>query len=260
MESELFGYVPGAFTGANRSGKIGVIELANKGTLFLNEIDALPLHLQVKMLHVIQEKQFMKVGDTKVISPDIRVIAASNKDLYGLVRQGRFREDLFYRLNVIQIFIPPLRDRKADIVPMVAHFLGQVCTRYAIEKNIAPAAMDLLLAYPWPGNVRELANAIERAVVVSSDVTIQPEDLPENVRTGSPYRSGSANEADDPRKAGRSHSPGNYRQAKDALDKEMLMKALKQCGTTRKAGELLGVSQSTIVRKMKHYGIEPVST
>lgn len=287
IESELFGYVPGAFTGAHRNGKAGMVELADKGTLFLNEIDALPLQLQVKILHVIQERQFRKVGATKVTDVDIRIVAASNKDLRHLMEQGRFREDLFYRLNVIPVVIPPLRQRKEDVSPLAAHFLRLTCEKYGVEKTISDAAMDLLKVYEWPGNVRELENAVERAVVISGSATILPEDLPQSIRINSLEsrahgpaalsapartasdsfqsvqndRSGLADPPNDPVDGGTGRSPQsplNYSEAKDAVERDMLIEALERCRTTRKIAEYLGVSQSTVVRKMRKYGIRTV--
>lgn len=249
LESDFFGYVPGAFTGAQKGGKAGVIEMANKGTLFLNEIDAMPLHLQVKLLHVIQEKQFMRVGGTREVKVDIRVIAASNKDLSALVAQGQFREDLFYRLNVIPVMIPPLRDRVEDIPLLINHFLQQTCSKYAVAKRISPQAIDLLASHRWPGNVRELENIIERAVVTSAGPIIRPIDLPENIR-----KAHASNGKATPF-AGRSSV--HPLDSLDEIEKVLIIQAFQEGGSTRKAAALLGVSQSTVVRKMQKYGIDP---
>lgn len=177
IESELFGYEEGAFTGARKEGKVGLVQLANKGTLFLDEIGELPLNLQVKLLRVIQDKAFQKVGGTKDISIDTRVIAATNKDLYAMVEEGRFRSDLYYRLKVVPITIPPLRERKADIVPLINFFLNNVNEHYNYQKSISSKAMRLLIDYDWPGNVRELENEIERLVVTSEYEIIDEEDV-----------------------------------------------------------------------------------
>lgn len=177
IESELFGYEEGAFTGARKEGKVGLIQLANGGTLFLDEIGELPLNLQVKLLSVIQDKVFQKVGGTKNISIDTRIIAATNKDLYNMVEEGTFRRDLYYRLKVIPINIPPLRERKVDIVPLVSFFLKKLNEHYNYDKIISSRAMKLLIDYSWPGNVRELQNEIERLVVTSESQVISGEDV-----------------------------------------------------------------------------------
>ncbi len=177
IESELFGYEEGAFTGARKEGKVGLIQLANGGTLFLDEIGELPLNLQVKLLSVIQDKVFQKVGGTKNISIDTRIIAATNKDLYTMVEEGTFRRDLYYRLKVIPITIPPLRERKEDIVPLVNFFLKELNEYYNYDKVISSKAMKLLINYDWPGNVRELQNEVERLVVTSEFEIIGEEDV-----------------------------------------------------------------------------------
>ena len=177
IESELFGYEEGAFTGARKDGKVGLIQLANGGTLFLDEIGELPLNLQVKLLSVIQDKVFQRVGGTKNISIDTRIIAATNRDLYAMVEEGTFREDLYYRLKVIPIRIPPLRERKMDIVPLINFFIEKLNDYYNYNKVISSGAMRLLINYDWPGNVRELENEIERLVVTSEFEIINEEDV-----------------------------------------------------------------------------------
>lgn len=177
IESELFGYEEGAFTGARKDGKVGLIQLANEGTLFLDEIGELPLNLQVKLLNVIQDKVFQKVGGTTNISIDTRIIAATNRDLYAMVEEGTFREDLYYRLKVIPIRIPPLRERKMDIVPLANFFLKKLNEHYNYSKVISSGAMKLLINYDWPGNVRELQNEVERLVVTSEFEIIGEEDV-----------------------------------------------------------------------------------
>ena len=183
LESELFGYERGAFTGSNREGKIGLFEAAQKGTVFLDEISELPLNLQVKILQVIQEKEIQRVGGLESIPVDVRIISASNKDLEKMVKEGRFREDLFYRLNVVPINIPPLRERPEDIIPMIRTFLHQNNQKYNETKLMDAAAMSILLRYSWPGNVRELQNIIERLVITTKDSTIRPENLPSYINT-----------------------------------------------------------------------------
>lgn len=177
IESELFGYEEGAFTGAKKEGKVGLIQLANEGTLFLDEIGELPLKLQVKLLTLIQDKVFQRIGGTKNIPINTRVIAATNKDLLTMVDEGKFRMDLYYRLKVVPIRIPPLRERKGDIVPLIQLFLERVNSKYNYNKTISSKAMKLLMDYEWPGNVREVENEIERLVVITEDNTIREEDL-----------------------------------------------------------------------------------
>jgi PAS domain S-box-containing protein len=177
IESELFGYEEGAFTGARKEGKVGLIQLSDGGTLFLDEIGELPLNLQVKLLSVIQDKHFQKVGGTKNISVDTRIIAATNKDMFEMVEQGKFRKDLYYRLKVVPIRIPSLRERKGDLAPLIERFLKKLNEHYNYDKIISSKAMKLLLNYDWPGNVRELENEIERLVVTSQSDVINEDDV-----------------------------------------------------------------------------------
>jgi DNA-binding NtrC family response regulator len=180
LESELFGHVRGAFTGAIRD-RVGRFELATAGTLFLDEIGDLPLHLQAKLLRVLQERTFDRVGDSRPITADVRIIAATHRDLRREVDAGRFRQDLFYRLRVVPIDIPPLRDRREDIDPLARFLLGQVCARAGRAVRFSPEALRVLLEHHWPGNVRELENALEFAVTVAQGQTLQPEDLPPEI-------------------------------------------------------------------------------
>ncbi|WFA08435.1 sigma 54-interacting transcriptional regulator [Tissierella sp. Yu-01] len=177
IEAELFGYEEGAFTGAKKEGKIGLIQLSNKGTLFLDEIGELPMKLQVKLLSVIQDKVIQKVGGTKNIQVDTRIIAATNKNLLAMVQTGEFRMDLYYRLRVVPIRIPSLRERKEDIVPLIEMFLERLNNHYNYKKVISSKALKLLLNYDWPGNVRELENEIERLVVTSETELIDIDDI-----------------------------------------------------------------------------------
>jgi PAS domain S-box-containing protein len=250
LESEFFGYAPGAFTGALRSGKPGVIELAHGGTLFLNEIDALPLSLQVKLLAVIQESRFMRVGGTKEVSVDTRFIAASNRNLLKEVVNGRFREDLYYRLNVVAIRIPPLRERVDAIPALAIHFLGKLCKKYDIRKGLSPGVMEYLVRHNWPGNVRQLENAIEHSLVVSSGPLIGVSDLPEVIRCYQIESEDKTTSLPGPRPA------QLIQDARESLEREMLTHALEEGGSTRAAARILGVSQSTVVRRMKKYNIE----
>jgi len=181
LESELFGHVRGAFTGAIRD-RIGRFELASRGTLFLDEVGDLPLHLQVKLLRVLQERQYERVGESKARTTDARIIAATNVDLRVALREGRLREDLYYRLCVVPIEVPPLRDRREDIPQLALSLLKRISGQRGLVHRISPQAMRALLDYSWPGNVRELANVVEYAVAVARMETILPEDLPEEIR------------------------------------------------------------------------------
>jgi transcriptional regulator with PAS, ATPase and Fis domain len=181
LESELFGHVRGAFTGAIRD-RVGRFELASHGTLFLDEIGDLPSSLQVKLLRVLQERQYQRVGESSTRSTQARIIAATNVDLRSALRQGKLREDLYYRLCVVPIDVPPLRDRREDISPLSSHLLNRITAQNGLVRRISPQAMRLLLDYSWPGNVRELANVIEYAVTVAGRETILPEDLPEEIK------------------------------------------------------------------------------
>jgi PAS domain S-box-containing protein len=180
LESELFGYSKGAFTGASKTGKTGLIEAANGGTVFLDEIGEMPLTLQAKLLQVIQDKQFIPVGGNEMKKVDIRILAATNRDLIEMVNDKRFREDLFYRLNVIDVHLPPLRERKEDIIPLTYNFLNKFNKKYHDNKVISEECLNILIHYSWPGNVRQLENLIERLVVISDSI-IQVADLPDMI-------------------------------------------------------------------------------
>ncbi len=181
LESELFGHIRGAFTGAVRD-RIGRFELASQGTLFLDEIGELPPQLQVKLLRVLQERQYERVGESVTRTSKARIISATNIDLREALQQGRLRPDLYYRLCVVPIEVPPLRERREDIPPLAIHLLNRVTAQHGLVRRVSPQAMRLLLDYCWPGNVRELANAIEYAVAVARMETILPEDLPAEIR------------------------------------------------------------------------------
>jgi transcriptional regulator with PAS, ATPase and Fis domain len=184
LESELFGHIRGAFTGAVRD-RVGRFELASHGTLFLDEIGDVPLSLQVKLLRVLQEKQYERVGESSTRTSHARIIAATNVDLRVALREGRLREDLYYRLCVVPIEVPPLRERREDIPPLALNLLNRITAQHGLVRRISPQAMRLLLDYSWTGNVRELANVIEYAVAVARMETILPEDLPDEIRRNS---------------------------------------------------------------------------
>jgi len=240
LESELFGYEAGAFTGALRQGKAGLFELAQGGTLFLDEVGDLPLDLQVKVLKAIQNKQITRVGGTKTIDLDVRILAATNRELEQMVREKTFREDLFYRLNVVPITLPPLRERREDIIPLVTEFLLKFNSRYGYQKWIHQDVMNCLVGYDWPGNVRELENTIERLVVTCRDDCINLDSLrgfSQNFVLSSCERLSSLKES------------------RDQEERQLILDAYRQAGSTRKAAEILGISQSSVVKKMKKYDI-----
>jgi PAS domain S-box-containing protein len=241
MESELFGYEQGAFTGANRQGKPGLIELADKGTLFLDEIGELPLSVQVKLLRVIQERRFMRVGGQTERFSDFRLLAATNQDLERMVEEGRFRKDLYFRINIVPLTIPPLRERKEDIVPLAQHFVAQMARRHGVKRRLSPAVLRRFLDYNWPGNVRELENMVERLVVLSERETITEADLPRHL-TGSV-------EADETPFLGSASLPEMLAE----YERRILEEACRRAKSTTQLAALLGISQPTAVRKLHKY-------
>lgn len=250
LESELFGHVRGAFTGAIKD-RIGRFESAEGGTIFLDEIDAFTPALQVKLLRVLQDGEFERVGETRTRKANVRVIAATNQDLRELIRQGKFRHDLYYRLNIITLDLPPLRERKEDIPILVEHFMEKHSR--ALHKNLTSVCNEAFLrlsSYHWPGNVRELENVIERACVLAKGPDILAEDLPEAVllSTQKPGQNPGGLEADGAR-------------LKDALkdpEKKIILDALEKSGWNKKrAAELLGINRTTLYKKMGLYEIRP---
>jgi len=252
LESELFGYNRGAFTGANKEGKPGIFELAADGTLFLDEIEDLPLNLQVKFLQVIQDRSFLRLGGTKLISVNLRFIAASNRDLSRLVAERTFREDLFYRLNVVPVTIPPLRERVEDIPLLVDYFLNQYNSKYGGEKFLAPALLKKFEMYDWPGNIRELKNYIERLVITCSGNLINM-DFPETKQNISSF----AQPIDlaEARKDGKDEACSTLKEVLESVEKDMLSKALKTYKNSRKIGRMLGISHTAVLKKIKKYSL-----
>ena len=254
LESELFGHEKGAFTGAHKS-KPGSIELAEGGTLFLDEVGELGAGVQAKLLRILQERQYQRVGGTKVLDADIRIVAATNRDLRKAIEDGTFREDLYYRLNVVSIRLPPLRDRPEDLQALVEHALA----RYTAELGRAPLtisqeAWDLLRTYPWPGNVRELNNVIERAAVLAPDDRIEVDDLPEELRE----LEASADRETSTVRAIPSEAPEirPYRDAVLEAKRAIIRRALETTGGHQtKAAELLGVRQPYLARLIKNLGV-----
>ncbi|MFC7392255.1 sigma-54 interaction domain-containing protein [Scopulibacillus cellulosilyticus] len=241
LESELFGYKSGAFTGANPKGKRGLVEEAEGGTLFLDEIGELPYNLQVKMLTLIQEKKFYSIGDTKPKNVNFRLIAATNVDIEKMIQQGTFREDLYFRLSVIHITIPPLREREEDLLALIMNFLKTFNHRYEQNKELAQDTIDYLLNYSWPGNTRELSNIIERLVLTADGQVITPEQLPSKIKASE--QAASFNEIE------RKTLPEMMRDT----EVNILSKAWRRCNSTTEMAKYLGVSQPTIVRKLKKY-------
>jgi DNA-binding NtrC family response regulator len=265
LESELFGHVRGAFTGAidNRTGRF---EAAHTGTIFLDEINSTTPHLQVKLLRALQEREFERVGDTQTIRVDTRVIAASNRDLLAEAAAGRFREDLYYRLNVVPIHLPPLRDRREDIPELVAHFLdlyNEQNDRYVA--HIEPRALQALQEYTWPGNVRELQNYVERAVVMATGDELTHDLLPAVVTTGrqpraigAPLDFASLTEELVHRGLGDAGSEAAdvHSRIVDRVEREVIAQVLQECaGVQIKAASRLGINRNTLHKKLKQYGL-----
>ena len=242
IESELFGYERGAFTGAKAEGKPGKFEIANRGTLFLDEIGDMPLEMQPKLLRVLEEKEFERLGGTRVIRSDFRVIAATNKDLSDLVAQEKFRTDLYYRLNVIHLHIPPLRERRDDIAPLISHLLKKMAQEATFsEVSLDQEAMKILLSYNWPGNVRELVNVLECALSSLERDTIQACDLPFHVR----------------RSREQTAAP-SYQCLKDEqmnAEKKAIIKALKETKSKSEAARKLGIHRTLLYKKIRKYQI-----
>lgn len=269
LESELFGHVKGAFTSAVES-RTGRFEAAHGGTVFLDEINSVSYQLQVKLLRVLQEQEFERVGDTKTIRVDCRVIAATNVDLMDEIQAGRFREDLYYRLNVVPIYLPALRERSEDIPALVKFFLD----RYVAENDlpagrVTTAALNYLTQYDWPGNVRELENYIERALVLASSDVLDVEDLPDHVRGLAPIRIGRDNndieslctalvsqgivECGEASKDIHNHVIGR-------VEKEVILQVLRQCqGVQTRTATRLGINRNTLHKKIDEHGLHDES-
>jgi DNA-binding NtrC family response regulator len=267
LESELFGHVRGAFTGAidNRTGRF---EAAHKGTIFLDEINSTTMHLQVKLLRVLQEREFERVGDTRTIQVDTRVVAASNRDLLALAAAGEFREDLYYRLNVVPIYLPPLRERTEDIPELVTHFLNlynEQNDRYVA--HIDPRALEAMKQYAWPGNVRELQNYVERAVVMAAGDELTLDLLPQEVASGRAPRALGPRSMDFHSLAeelvrvgvnGADDSADNiHSRIVDPIEREVIAQVMSSCDNVQiKAAARLGINRNTLHKKLKQYGLE----
>ena len=243
MESELFGYEPGSFTGASRTGKTGIFEMANGGTLLLDEIGEMSIQMQTKLLRVLQNHEITKVGASRAIPVDVRIIAATNKDLQQAIRNHEFREDLYYRLNVVPIHLPPLRERQEDIEPLIQNFLNHYNKKYSKQIDVYSDAMQLMVSYDWPGNIRELQNVIERLVVVNQSNVIDTrtvamvlglseQNLPESEPVGC-----------------------NLKQAVAQCEQRLIRRAMEEHSSQRKAAAALGIDHSTLIKKCRKYGI-----
>ncbi|RYG71198.1 AAA family ATPase [Lentibacillus lipolyticus] len=237
IESELFGYEEGAFTGARKGGKRGKFELARNGTLFLDEIGELPLAMQTKLLRILEDKEFERVGGTQKYKVNTRVIAATNRNLWQMVQNGAFREDLFYRLNIIEIEIPPLRERRGDIPSLISHFIPVMCEKYQVpEKKLNSEVMSAFIQYPWKGNVRELINIIERLVVLTDGETIKLKHLPRYMQPSD-----------------KSNKQANPEQSDERALIESVLN--ESSGNKTEAARQLGIHRTTLYQKIKKYNI-----
>ncbi len=239
IESELFGYEEGSFTGALKGGKKGLIQYADKGTLFLDEIGELPLSSQVKLLSLIQSKQIQPIGAHENMEVDVRIISATNQNLRELIEKGKFREDLYYRLQVVPILIPPLRERNADIVPLIKLFLSRLNSYYDLNKNISPSGLRCLLEYSWPGNVRELENTIERLIVTSDSEIIDCDDVQHSLNTD-----GKINDIN-----------LSHKETMEEYEKKLIHSYASNYSTIRDMAKYAKIDESTLRKKIKRYGI-----
>jgi len=246
IESELFGHEKGAFTGATEK-KRGKFELAHEGTIFLDEVADMSLKAQAKVLRILQEKKYERVGGAKLIATDVRVLAATNKDLEKEMEEGRFRQDLFYRLNVIPLRVPPLRDRKEDIPLLVKRFLKEFSAKEGEpEKTITPEALAILMRYDWPGNVRELKNIVERLIIMTAGNLIEAHDTPPFMKKELAVSTEIAEPVLD-----------SYRSARMAFEKQYIAAKLKECdGNISRTAEVIGLERSNLHRKIRAYGLD----
>ena len=264
FESELFGYAPGAFSGAHAKGKLGFLEMADSGTLFLDEIGELPLGMQAKLLRTLQDREFIRVGSTKIRKLDVRVIAATNRNLEKEMKERRFRSDLYYRLQVAVITIPPLRERRGDIIPLTSYFLDRYANRYKKNIRFDPIALDALTNYRWPGNIREVKNLIQCLVITNQNGLIQISDLPSNMvgniantcrepapvtANGPPKRAIEAMFSDphpDLIESGRS-----LKSIMSDIERQILTSAIEKHGSPTKVAKLFKIDRSTLFRKLR---------
>jgi transcriptional regulator with PAS, ATPase and Fis domain len=243
LESELFGYDYGAFTGARKQGKPGMFELANEGTLFLDEVGDIPYSLQGKLLRALQDREIMRIGGVKPTPVDARIVAATNKNLEEMVKKGTFRDDLYYRLNVVAIDIPPLRERKEDIPMFVLHFLEKMNKKHQYNKHISPEVIDVLMLYSWPGNVRELENVVERMIIMTEGDEITMKHLPIQIKSQIATEAISV------------ITDSSFRTTIEQTEKQLLKQALQNHKSTREIAKVMKINQSTVVRKLKKYNL-----
>lgn len=244
LESELFGHEKGAFTGAIRQ-RLGRFELADRGTLFLDEIGAADMRVQLRLLRVLQEREFERVGGTETLRVDVRVIAATNVNLWEETRKGTFREDLFYRLNVVPLKLPPLRQRKGDIPLLIEYFIRRLAAQNRCKiRGLDAAALELFLTYPWPGNVRQLENALERMVLLAGDSLLRKEDMPEEIVHWK--------DEDEPKRGRR-----GFREARSSFERHFLCEALhRHRGVISQVAEDVGLSRKSLYAKLEHLEID----
>ncbi len=249
LETELFGYEEGAFTGARKGGKVGLFQIAKGGTIFLDEIGELPYSMQVKLLRAIQDKQVFPIGGSLPVDIDVRIIAATNRDLKRLVKEGLFREDLYYRINVIPINIPPLRERREDIAPLANFFLNKYCSKFGLKKTLTPEVMNILERFSWPGNIRQLENIMQRLIIFSENIVIRTNLMEDMLLSeGAVHLVNSESE----------HFIDQSLSALvDNAEKEALLRVMETCKTTRQMAEVLKISQTSVVRKIKKHITEP---
>jgi PAS domain S-box-containing protein len=243
LESELFGYEKGAFTGARGEGKAGLLEMGQGGTVFLDEIADLPIYLQVKMLSAIEDKEITRLGGTRPKKIDFRLIAATNRDLTAMVRNGTFREDLYFRLSILPLAIPALRERKEDVVPLINHFLKKFNQIHNLKKTFTQEVYDRLIRYSLPGNVRELTNIVEQLVVMSDNQAVTFGELPHSLRVEDPLLNIAGN-------------LNNLKLTRADIEKKIIEEALKKHKTLQQVAQFLGVNQSTVSRKIHQYNIK----
>ncbi|TCP23748.1 PAS domain S-box-containing protein [Scopulibacillus darangshiensis] len=245
IESELFGYERGSFTGANSKGKAGLVKLAEHGTLFLDEISELPLHIQSKLLQLLQNKTYMPIGAAKTYEADVRIIAATNQNLEKLIKDGQFRADLFYRLNVLPVKMPPLRERKEDIFPLLYFYLKKFNVRHHKQRHFSSKVIKILQNYDWPGNIRELENLVEQLVVIAEQDDIFHSDLPEHFWE----------ECDEKEDLLSIPSGDSLTVSLQNIEKKIIRKAYKKHKTIRKTANALGITHSLLMRRLKKYDI-----
>ena len=248
IEAELFGYEKGSFTGANREGKTGLVEAADGGTLFLDELNSLPMNVQGKMLRCLEEKSVQRIGATRAKKVDFRLITATNQDLEEMVRRGPFREDLYYRIHVIPLTIPPVRERKEDIVPLCLYFLHHFCQKYNLQKSFSDEVLEEVRSYNWPGNVREIRNFVERMVVMTPHATREISNIPSGML------SNESDPARQPAQPAALSAQSHPRQRSDGPSRDEVLVALATCGNHReKAAQYLGISRRKLQYKIREY-------